>query len=240
MTHKLIALNVALAVLLAAAGWRLWKEVESANELESAVAGRPLEPAVPPPATPVTPPAPVLASDYIEVARKLLFFPDRNPEVVIDVAPEKPLPPLPVAHGVLDLGSGPTVILSKNAKAPQQAYRVGDTYEEFRIADIRSDAIVFEWEDKRIYRTIAELEPEEGSVPAQQTTRASKPAAPKKPSTAVIGDSAKAGPSDIDMGGDIRACRPGDTSPPGTVSGGYKKVVTQTPFGKVCRWEPSK
>jgi len=230
---------VVLAVLLVAAGWRLWTEIKSADEREKAVAGQPLEPAVAPPVSPVTPPKPVFASDYLEVAQKLLFFRDRNPDVVIDAAPPKPLPPMPVALGVLDLGSGPTVILSKNAKAPQQAYRVGDMYEDLRIADIRPDAVVFEWDGKRIYRTIAELAPEEGSVPVQQQTAAPKPAASKKPATAVIGEAGKAGPSDIDIGVGVRACRPGDNSPPGTISGGYKKVVTKTPFGKVCRWEPT-
>jgi hypothetical protein len=30
---------------------------------------------------------------------------------------------------------------------------------------------------------------------------------------------------------------PGDTTPAGTVRDGYRKLVTQTPFGNACRWE---
>ena len=40
-----------------------------------------------------------------------------------------------------------------------------------------------------------------------------------------------------DAGG-VRTCVAGDTSPPGTVLEGYKKVVTRTMFGETCRWEP--
>jgi hypothetical protein len=38
--------------------------------------------------------------------------------------------------------------------------------------------------------------------------------------------------------GQVKLCNPGDTSPAGAVVDGYRKVVTRTPFGEVCRWEP--
>jgi hypothetical protein len=44
----------------------------------------------------------------------------------------------------------------------------------------------------------------------------------------------------VDTGGGIRACAPGDTAPAGTMSDGYRKIVSETPFGKVCRWEKVK
>jgi hypothetical protein len=42
------------------------------------------------------------------------------------------------------------------------------------------------------------------------------------------------------MGNSTRACVPGDTTPPGTVQDGLRKVVSKTPFGESCRWEPAK
>ncbi len=238
MTRKLIALNVALVVLLAAAGWRLWEMVESGKERQAAVVGQPLEPVetVTEPAVSLPPPAYI--ADYSPVAQQVLFFPDRNPNIEIEVAPPPPLPPLPLAHGVLDLGSGPTVILSTDENAPQRAYRAGDTIGEFTIVQVANDRLILDWEGGRITRSIEELKPSEVAQARPRRPTASKPKPSKAPSQ-VIGEAEKAGPSDVDLGGGIKACKPGDTAEPGTVVGGYKKVVTQTPFGKVCRWEPA-
>jgi hypothetical protein len=37
-----------------------------------------------------------------------------------------------------------------------------------------------------------------------------------------------------------RMCRPGDASPAGTISAGYRKVVLNTGARQVCRWVPAK
>ena len=42
-----------------------------------------------------------------------------------------------------------------------------------------------------------------------------------------------------DMGGGFHGCIAGDNSPDGTVKDGLKKVMTQTPFGSSCHWEPA-
>jgi len=44
----------------------------------------------------------------------------------------------------------------------------------------------------------------------------------------------------IDIGGDMRACVANDSNPAGSVQDGYRKVVSATPFGSVCRWEKIK
>ena len=44
----------------------------------------------------------------------------------------------------------------------------------------------------------------------------------------------------IELGQGSRACVPGDTTPPGTVKDGFRKVVNKTPFGNSCRWEAVK
>jgi hypothetical protein len=235
-----MALNLALMVLLVAAVWRLWGERDSARSRQVAVVGQALDPVEIAPSPPVEPPEPVLASDYIETAQQILFFQDRNPNVVIEAAPPKPLPPMPFAHGVLDIGSGPTVILSKESNGQQQAYLVGDRYEDFRIAEITPAGLVFEWEGDLIRRSIEELKPadKEPSATPQPTAR-TKPAAAKPKSAILGGDSVKPGPGDTEVGGGMRNCRPGDASAPGTVIGGYRKVISKTPFGENCRWEPA-
>ena len=45
--------------------------------------------------------------------------------------------------------------------------------------------------------------------------------------------------ADVPSGG-VKPCVAGDNQPAGTVVAGYKKVVSQTPFGSTCRWESAK
>ena len=239
MKRRLLLLNLALLVLLAAAGWRIWQEREDARERENAVLGQFPEPAPVPPAPAVEPPQPLVAVNYIDIAEQFLFARDRNPIVEIEAAPPKPLPPMPVAHGILDLGSGPTAILSERAGDPQQGYRAGDRVGDLLLVLVTPSELVFEWEGERIRRTLAELEPEETGQAPREAAPSPEPVAAKARSAVLSASPAsKASPSEIDMGGGVRACQPGDTSPPGTVVQGYRKVVSETPFGKACRWEP--
>jgi hypothetical protein len=48
----------------------------------------------------------------------------------------------------------------------------------------------------------------------------------------------KDGGPGLDVGGQERPCAPDDSSPAGTIVGGYRKVVSQSPFSKICRWVP--
>jgi len=233
-------LNLTLLALLAGAGWRLRENWQQAREREAAVLGQFVE-LVPSFAEPEpSGPGPVTAVSYLDIADMLLFVPDRNPVVVLDVAPAEAMPPLPVAHGVLDLGSGPTAILSEKPGDPQRGVRAGERMGDFRLVRVTATELVFEWAGKMVRRRLEELMPEDaGQPPAESGASPPKPVAAEIRSTVLAPSPAsKAGPGEVDMGGGIMACRPGDTSPPGTVVGGYRKLVTQTPFGQQCRWEP--
>lgn len=239
MTRKLLFLNLALVVLICATGWRIWRTWTNARKLVEAVQHSSVKPVAFTPEPEVKPLPPLVAAHYLPVAQKLLFFQDRNPDVVIETA-LKPLPPLPVAYGVLDLGVGPTVILSKGLKDPQGAYRVGDLFSGYRVVRITATTLTLDFEGRHVQRTIAELKPKEKASPAAAKRRVKMQVTNAAPKVISASAATKAGPGKAKMGGGIRACQPGDDSPPGTVAGGYKKVVSQTPFGQVCRWEPVK
>lgn len=238
MSRKLVLLDLLLLGLAVLLGWRTWQiHLEGERrlvELRQQAAPKPSQETKPKPA-PVEP-APVRAADYLDIASRFLFSPDRNPVVVVKVE-AKPMPPLPVAHGVVDLGGGPRVILSEKEGGTQRAYRVGDRIGEFRIAKISRQQIAFEWNGQLIQRKLEELVAKTAEVEQAPAAPASPP--PAQPAQATVQATAvRPGPSSIDLGGGIKACQPGDTSPPGTVVNGYRKVVTQTPFGAACRWEP--
>jgi hypothetical protein len=243
LTRKLQALNLALLVLLGLVTYRIWQRREQAQTRASSVLRTPLESVQAIPEAPLRPPEPARASDYITVAENLLFARDRNPNVVLELDAPKPVPAMPFVHGVLDIGSGPTAIMSEASGKAQRGYRAGERIGEFTLVSVTSTDLVLEWEGKQIRKTVEELKPDEKAAPAPAA--AAQPPAPEavnpaKTSIVAAAPTALAAPGTVELGGGIRACQPGDTSPPGTVSGGFTKVVTESPFGKTCRWEPVK
>jgi hypothetical protein len=249
LRRKLILLNIALVALVGAAAWQLRENWRAARLRDQALAGRKVT-APPAPAVHVPPPSqPVEAAAYVDVAEHMLFSRDRNPNVAIETPPPKPVPPFPEAHGFLDLGAGPTIILSERTGAPQKSYRQGDKIGAFQIASLTRDLVVLQWEGQDFPKKMEELKPKAAAAPAANTGPAPAPEPPKRgvPNTPTpdsklqeIQDAMKPkdGSPGLDIGGAARACVPGDTTPAGTVMGGYRKIVTQTPFGASCRWEP--
>ncbi len=234
MRRKLLLLNLALLTLALAAAWELRVGWRQAREQER----KALRPEVKAPAA-IEPPAsggppPASAAAYGDVAQKLLFTRDRNPNVVVEAAPPKPMPPFPVAYGVMDLGSGPVAMLSTKAGAPSRPYSAGDRVGEFTLAVLESDELVLEWEGQKFRKKVSELKPQTAAAPAAQAEAAS-PTAPAAPVVSATAAPA-AGPG-LQLTEELKACVQGDPSPPGTVRDGYRKVVSPTPFGQSCRWE---
>jgi hypothetical protein len=178
---------------------------------------------------------PVVPASYLEIAQKMLFSKDRNPDVLVEAVPPpppRPMPALPRFHGVMNLGDGPSAILSEKPDAQQREYRAGETIGEFKLLAVDGQQIVLEWEGKQISKLLDQVIERSPPAGAQTPVRSQEPPPPPKPVAL-----AKPGPG-ADVGKGFRACQPGDTSPPGTVIDGVRKVVSETPFGTSCRWEP--
>jgi hypothetical protein len=243
---RLLLLNLLLAAGCVAAWWRLKalheervrRQQEFWNERVAPAAAMPLSLPAPLPQVP--------AATYLPVAQQLLLSKDRNPDVVIEVAAPKPVPPLPRYYGLMDFGGGPRVVLALPGKE-QKSYTVGDQVGEFRLAAVESNGLVFHWEDKTIRASFDELRDKSGAAPAQAAQAAAQAAAPAPAAAAPAGQSGaavatlggageKKGPGG-EAGAATRPCQPGDASPAGTVADGYRKVLVSTPFGQQCYWE---
>jgi hypothetical protein len=197
-----------------------------------------------PPALPSIPKAsPVTAASYMDAVQKMLFARDRNPTVILDPPPPPPpppqMPPLPVSYGMVDIGAGPTAILAEKVGAAHHGYKPGDKIGAFKIVAMNHKEILFDWDGQPVKKTFEELAAAKSTIPASAHTEAppSNTPAPAAPSTTAIG--APKGPG-TDLGNETRACVSGDSTPAGTVQDGMRKVVTKSPFGEVCRWEPAK
>lgn len=253
MNRKIAFLNFVLIAGVVYAGLEYRKHALAARRQQNAVIQRGLPPAPVLSAPAVPSPQPLEAQSYLDVASRMLFSKDRNPNVVIEQAPEKPVPPFPVANGVMDLGFGPTVFMSEKSGAPQKGYRVGDKIGAFKLASVSGRDLVFEWEGKQFKKSVDDLkEKEKGPDPSaaaasspaqsgttpQQLSNRHEITPPEK--LAELQKPDASGQPGIDIGGSERACAPNDTAPAGAVVGGFRKVVTPTPFGQTCRWVPAR
>lgn len=241
MKRKLWLLNLLLLALVIAAGSELRRRWVEAREREARILKERPPPPPAPQLAPIPPVEPVTAASYIDVANKVLVAKDRNSTVIVEVKPPPPpkvMPELPKQYGVIDFGQGPTVVLAEKAGAQQKGYRPGDKIGPFKLLAVNNTHILFEWEDKRVMKRLEELTDKSTptSTSTAETTRAAAPPAPAAPK--VIAPVA-AGPG-TEVGNEMKACVAGDNSPAGTVVSGMKKVITQTPFGSQCRWEPAK
>ena len=238
MRRRLWLINLFLLALIAIAAVELREQWYKAREREREVLSRivPLKPGAPPALEPR--PANLSPLSYIDVAQRILFSKDRNPTPIPPPPPPAPAPPKepvpPVAYGVLMLGD-PMIMLSEKAGAPQKAYRNGDTIGEFKVISITSNFVEFDWKGQKRGYAIEDLRSKGPASP--DSAPAAQPVAQAAASAAASTLATKTDGPGIDVGANIKSCVAGDTSPAGTVAGGYKKVDGVSPFGRQCRWE---
>jgi hypothetical protein len=237
MRRKLILLNLVLLALAAGAAWRLRVNWLAGRAEETRVLRPSIKPVPPPALEPMRPGKPAVAAEYGDVAQRMLFDRDRNPKVVVEVAPVKPMPALPVAYGVMDMGSGPLVILSEKPGAANRSYAPGDKIGNFVLAGVEGEELVFEWDGQEVRRSLHDLKPQTSAPAPAQSAAGSSSRATAASVQSVGSATAEAGPGG-QLTGDLKACQPTDTSPSGTVRDVYRKVINKTPFGMSCSWEP--
>lgn len=248
MKRKVILLNVILLALLAWLGWSArnrWTASEQHEEEVLATQAAPVEEVPPPPVPKVAPVRPV---DYIDVAQQTLFSKDRDPNVVIEVKAPPPPPPepdppaFPSYYGQMAFNE-PVILFGVDGA--QKSFKIGDEIGELTIKDFDRDNVTFGWDGKDLTAKLSELRPKDDE-PAQNTASRSTTAKTAKsapaPTVRSMGDSeglkpaAKGEPEIGREAGAGRTCVPGDNSPSGTISQGYRKVVSQTLFGSECHW----
>ncbi len=237
MKRKLLILNLALAMALVYAGVRIRGEWVAAKARERATWLAKTAPVAPPQLAPLPQTPPVLPSGYLNIAEKMLFDKSRDSKVVVEPPPPPPppppVPPMPVYHGQMNLGGGPIVFLTAPGDAGRQSVRIGEKVGPFTLVDANTAELTFDWNGRTIRKTTEELLdhsiPAPGPALAAIEPVAPAPTTPKTPT----------GPG-ADMGDDSGKtfCNPNDSTPPGTVVGGLRKVSRPTPWGASCWWEP--
>ena len=240
MNRRLIFLNVLLGCLLIWAGlqWRSEILAEKARVRKMLAGKVPPLPATPLPALPGQPP--VLATGYNTVAQKLLLHPSRNPDIEVEPPPPppppEPMPPLPKYHGAMNLDGEPVAILSVGKERSQEV-KAGQLIGQFKLLDVTTRDITFQWKDQQVRKPLNELL-DRSQAENQQAPTSNAPSvgatAPPPPPPAV---KSQVGPvGDASVFG-RRACDPNDSYADGAVVDGWRKTSSSTPFGKACFWE---
>jgi len=238
LNRKLLLLDVVLVAALVYVGFQFRNEAREAKAREAAALHRQLKPMAPDRFTPLPPDPPVMPSAYLTIPDKMLWDRSRNSTVIIEVPPPpppKPMPALPVYHGMMSLGnSGLTAFFSMTADAQHQAIHIGEMIGQFKLLSVNSDEIALEWEGQVIRKTVSELSGHGNGAIAQAGAgaRTEVAAAP-----AVAPPPVKSGPGESTAFG-FKTCAVNDGNAEGTVMDGYKKVMHTNPFGQNCTWEP--
>jgi hypothetical protein len=238
MNRKLLLLDAVLLAVIAYAGIQLRNERRAALAREAARLNHQVTPAPTPAYNPPLPEPPVLSAGYAAIAQKLLFDKSRNPDVVIEVVPPpppRPMPALPVYHGMMTIGhSGPTAFLSLTKDSPHKAIHPGEQIGQFTLVDVNSTEMTLEWEGQQIHKRVEELAAIASTAPVEEPTAApaaaATPAAPPRPTLT--------GPGEQTQFGYI--CAVNDGHADGEIVDGKKKIVRQTPFGTSCIYEAVK
>jgi hypothetical protein len=245
LTGKLRLLDLALLVVAGLLYWHLRGEWIGSHARDLALLNGALPPARVPGLAPLEKVNAVTPADFADVATQNLFSKDRNPNVIVDPLPPpppKPQPPFPVVHGVMLWdGVPPTIVLSEKAGGAQKGYHPGDTIGPWTLVSVDNSYADFEWDGKDFKKRIDELIDRTpiAQTPPPAPANAATPAAAPKPTTQLSSNPSHAGPN-LDLGAGFKSCYADDSSPEGTVVGGMKKMITATPFGNNCRWEPAK
>ncbi|MBM3783728.1 MAG: hypothetical protein FJW30_05165 [Acidobacteria bacterium] len=236
---RLFLINVLLLAGIAAAALK-WMDLRDETAKREALVSQ-SAPKLPEakPAASVPMPEKTVAANYLDIAARLLFSRDRNPTVVVAPPPVKQMPALPLTYGVLMLADPPIIMMAAKKGDAQKGFRPGDQVGDFKIVTFDNRNITLEWDGKRVLRTVGELADRDPAT--QQVHQQNIPAteAPKAVVQTVQTVMTASGPG-VDTGGGIRACNANDSTPAGAVQDGYRKIVSETPFGKVCRWEKIK
>jgi hypothetical protein len=240
VNRKLVLLNSVLALVVVYGGIQLRNQYQAAKARAAALRAVRISPAPAPPFVPLPNDAPVLPSGYKDVAIKDLFHPSRNPDVAVELPPLPPPPPpmpeLPRYHGQMNIGDGPIAMLAEKPGMAEKGIKPGQTIGQFKLVDVNTNEITFAWtfNGELARRSLRELADNTAMAAAPDARSVAAASAPPPPAVKTV-----VGPGAITPFG-TKECVPNDSTPEGTVVGGFKKMSITTPFGKSCVWDPVK
>ena len=227
----LIALNVLL-------GWvvgRLWNDYRSRTQWLYASASAPVTPTRAAGLNQAGQP-----QTFVEIVDRNVFSPLRGspppqPEE------EAKAPKLPLLFGTMDLGKGRFALMAPADQPSAVSKRVlpGEEIGGYKLVSIGISNVVLEWQEKK---TTLDISESVRHVPGiiEKTASPNLRVAPVTTATSTANSPTTAAPLHVGPSSTPAGSSPRDALanvPEGTIVGGKRKVVVQTPFGPTVQWQ---
>jgi hypothetical protein len=234
--RELILIIVGLVGLNILLGWflgRLWKDYRSrARWLYAGASAQP---------------AATLAAgsnqagqpqSFVEIVDRNVFSPLRGSQPP-QPQEEAKAPKLPLLFGTMNLGDGRFALMAPGDQASPVSKRVlpGEEIGGYKLVSIGTSNVVLEWQEKKITLDISESA---RNVPGTVEKTASPHPAPTSTAGSIANSGTTVAP--LSGGASTSAARSSPRGafpdvPEGTVVGGKRKVLVQTPFGPAVQWQ---
>ena len=177
---------------------------------------------------------------FVEIVDRNVFSPLRGtPPPQPQEEPKAPKPPF--LFGTMNLGKGRFALMAPGDQPSPVSKRVlpGEEIGGYKLVSIGTSNVVLEWQEKKITLDISES-------PSRGPGNVEKTASPRAGAGATAGNPAPAvlrPITPVSVGGPpslVPQLSPPGVSPDapeGTVVGGRRKVVVQSPFGPLVQWQ---
>jgi len=184
------------------------------------------------------------AQSFTEIVNRTIFRPERTNEPPAETVK---IPELPLLYGTMNLGDGVFAMMAAGdqANALSKPVHPGEEVGGFKLVSIGDSQVVVAWGEKQFTVNVWES--------ARKLPGIVDKPAPTGPSTQSTSGgvsrvtSSGGSPAPAVVAGSTRAKTgfPGFNAPPGasadapagTIMGGKRKIVVQTPFGPTVRWD---
>jgi hypothetical protein len=184
-------------------------------------------------------------NDYFAIVNQDLFASDRTNLIPPEPPPPPPmkkdLPPKPILSGIFRLGGSDSVLMISSdpkAKGSQKRLYVGEKMDSYTLEEILDQRIRMKVESGE--EVEIRLNEPAGIVPKDSYTERTPAWGGSGSKVVAVGGSASSPETSSQVSSTKTAAAappPAPEVPVGTIVNGKRKVVTQTPFGKMESWE---
>jgi hypothetical protein len=179
-------------------------------------------------------------SSFVDIVDRNVFSPLRG-SVPARAQEETKAPRLPVLFGTMNLGSGRFALMSPGDQSPPHSKRVlpGEEIGGYKLVSIGTSNVVVEWQDKRTTLEITAPAPAPRVPGVTERTANVRTGAGTTPPSASGAAAVVVPETGLGASATGRTGQPGAPPdvPVGTVVGGKRKVLVQSPFGPLVQWE---
>jgi len=214
---------------------RLWKDYRSRTQWLYTAASAQLAATLAAESTQAAQP-----QSFVEIVDRNVFSPLRGspPPQPEEVAKA---PTMPLLFGTMNLGNGRFALMAPGDQPSPVGKRVlpGDEIGGYKLVSIGISNVVLEWQEKKITLDVSESARHVPGI-VEKTAGPSPHAAPITTARSTANSATTVAPLSVGASTSGARSSPHGASPDvpeGTVVGGKRKVLVQTPFGPVVQWQ---